>query len=70
MNRPDTTGRGCRSAVGVEFNAVLLYLCSVGQLMERVARADAWIDNADSSGREVQETAQALAFFLRQRVVT
>ena len=46
MNRPDTASRGSRSAVRVEFNAMLFCLGSVGQLTERVARADAWIDNA------------------------
>src|ERR1700740_1516654 len=69
MNRSDATSRGSSSAVGVEFNAVPFRLCSVCQLMKRVSRADAWIDNTDSSGREVQQFPQALAFLRRQRVV-
>jgi hypothetical protein len=70
MDRPDTTSRGSSSAVGVEFNTVLFRLCSVGQLMECVSRADAWINDACGSGRKDQEFSEALAFVQRQRVVT
>jgi hypothetical protein len=38
--------------------------------MERGSCADAWIDNACGSGGELQQSAQALAFLLRQRVIT
>ena len=40
LNRRDAASGGGSSAVGVEFNAVLFCLCSAGQLMERVSRAD------------------------------
>lgn len=70
MNRPDTASCGSSSAVRVKFDAVLFCLCSVSQLVECGSRADARIDNAGSSGREVQKFSQALSFFLRQRIVT
>jgi hypothetical protein len=68
-NRRDAASGGCNGAVGIEFNTVLLCLCSVGQLMGRDSCADTWIDDACGSCRELQQFSQALGFLLRQRVV-
>ena len=55
------------SSQGIEFDAVLLYLCSVGQLMQCGARANARVDDIPCSGRKVQQFPQALAFLLARK---
>ena len=69
MKRRDAARGGGSSAIGIEFNTVLLCLCSVGQLMERGSCADTRIDYVCASCRELQQFSQALGFLLRQRVV-
>lgn len=60
MNRSDTAS-GCGSGtVCIEFDAILFCRCSFGELVERPSCANAWIDDARGSGREIQEGPQAL----------